>query len=193
MQYSENLYREHIITRLKQDLQIKNNLAVPKLTKITLNIGADVNTNKKHDLENYIKELTLISGQKPVITKARKSISSFKIRTGFPIGVKVTLRGRKMYEFLDRLIHVTMPRIRDFKGIPHYSFDDHGNCSIGIRDHTCFAEIDFDKVARIHGLDVCFTTTAVNIAQCQALMRAFQLPINEQIKKPKARQRNNNR
>jgi large subunit ribosomal protein L5 len=151
-------------------------MQVPRITKITLNMGVGGAAQDKKMLDGAVADMQLISGQKPVITLARKSIAGFKIREGWPIGCKVTLRGDRMYEFLDRLISITIPRIRDFRGFSPKAFDGRGNYSMGIKEQIVFPEIDFDKISQIRGLDITVTTTAATDDQGRALLRAFGFP-----------------
>lgn len=151
-------------------------MQVPRITKITLNMGVGGAAQDKKMLDGAVADMQLISGQKPAITLARKSIAGFKIREGWPIGCKVTLRGDRMYEFLDRLISITIPRIRDFRGFSPKAFDGRGNYSMGIKEQIVFPEIDFDKISQIRGLDITITTTAATDDQGRALLRAFGFP-----------------
>ncbi|MGD8340421.1 MAG: 50S ribosomal protein L5, partial [Gammaproteobacteria bacterium] len=155
----QEVYKQEIVPRLMERLELKNVMAVPRITKITLNMGVGEALADRKVLEHAMNDLTLISGQKPVPCKARKSVAAFKIREGFPIGCKVTLRRERMYEFLDRLINVAIPRVRDFRGIPSRSFDGRGNFSMGVKEQIIFPEIDYDKVDSIRGLDICITTS----------------------------------
>ena len=151
-------------------------MEIPRITKITLNMGVGAAATDKKLLEGAVADMQLIAGQKPVVTLARKSIAGFKIRDGWPIGCKVTLRGDQMYEFLDRLISIAIPRIRDFRGFSSKSFDGRGNYSMGLKEQIVFPEIDFDKIDRIRGLDITITTTARSDDEGRALMRAFGFP-----------------
>ncbi len=151
-------------------------MAVPKVIKVTLNMGVGDAMNDKKLLEKAVEDLTLISGQKPQITKARKSVANFKLREGMPIGCKVTLRGDRMYEFLQRLIGIAIPRERDFRGLELKSFDGRGNYSIGIKEHIIFPEIDYDKVDKIKGMDISISTTAVDNSSGEALLKAMKFP-----------------
>ena len=169
-------YSEKVIPELKQTLGVSSNMAVPKITKVTLNMGVGEVLNDKKILEKAVEDLGLISGQKPLITKVRKSVANFKIRDGMPIGCKVTLRGDRMYDFLQRLLGVAIPRERDFRGLSVDSFDGRGNYSIGIKEHIIFPEIDYDKVDKIRGMDISISTTAKDNNEGEALLRAMNFP-----------------
>ena len=169
-------YKKEVISNLKDEFEIENIMAVPKLEKIVINAGvADAITDTK-TLDVVAENVAKISGQRPVITRAKKSISNFKLRQGMPIGCKVTLRGKVMFEFLDRLVNLALPRTRDFQGIPDKSFDGRGNYNLGIKEHTIFPEINTDNVEKIHGLDITFVTTAENDAQAYSLLKSLGLP-----------------
>lgn len=169
-------YKEEIVPALMKEFGYKNVNEVPKLVKISLNMGlGDVKDNSK-SFNIAVDELTLIAGQKPVTTKAKKAISNFKVRQGMKIGAKVTLRGKRMYEFFDRLVGIALPRVRDFRGISEKSFDGKGNYSMGIKEQLIFPEISYDKVEKIRGLDVSFITTAKTDAEAKALLKALGLP-----------------
>ena len=169
-------YSEKVIPELKQTLRVSSNMAVPKITKVTLNMGVGEVLNDKKILEKAVEDLGLISGQKPLITKVRKSVANFKIRDGMPIGCKVTLRGDRMYDFLQRLLGVAIPRERDFRGLNVDSFDGRGNYSIGIKEHIIFPEIDYDKVDKIRGMDISISTTAKDNNEGELLLRAMNFP-----------------
>ena len=169
-------YNDELKAKLKEELGIKNVMEIPRITKITLNMGVGAAATDKKLLDGAVADMTLIAGQKPVVTLARKSIAGFKIRDGWPIGCKVTLRGDQMYEFLDRLISIAIPRIRDFRGFSSKSFDGRGNYSMGLKEQIVFPEIDFDKIDRIRGMDITITTTARTDDEGRALMRAFGFP-----------------
>tara|TARA_Y100001970_G_scaffold294321_1_gene450513 strand:- start:9639 stop:10178 length:540 start_codon:yes stop_codon:yes gene_type:complete len=169
-------YSEKVIPELKQTLGVSSNMAVPKITKVTLNMGVGEVLNDKKILEKAVEDLGLISGQKPLITKVRKSVANFKIRDGMPIGCKVTLRGDRMYDFLQRLLGVAIPRERDFRGLSVDSFDGRGNYSIGIKEHIIFPEIDYDKVDKIRGMDISISTTAKDNNEGELLLRAMNFP-----------------
>ena len=169
-------YNEEIKAKLQEQLGLKNVMEIPRITKITLNMGVGGATQDKKLLEGAVSDMTLIAGQKPVVTHARNSIAGFKVREGWPIGCKVTLRGDQMYEFLDRLISITIPRIRDFRGFSPKAFDGRGNYSLGIKEQIVFPEVDFDKIDRIRGMDVTITTSAGNDEEGRALLKAFGFP-----------------
>ncbi len=169
-------YNDELKIKLQQELDVKNVMEIPRITKITLNMGVGAAATDKKLLDGAVADMQLIAGQKPVVTLARKSIAGFKIRDGWPIGCKVTLRGEQMYEFLDRLISIAIPRIRDFRGFSSKSFDGRGNYSMGLKEQIVFPEIDFDKIERIRGLDITITTTARTDDEGRALMRAFGFP-----------------
>ena len=172
-------YINEIIPLLKDSLGLVNAMAVPRITKITLNMGVGEAVGDKKVMENALADLEKISGQKPVVTKSRKSIAGFKIREGWPIGCKVTLRSQRMYEFLDRLISVAIPRIRDFRGISPKSFDGKGNFAMGVTEQIIFPEIDYDQIDSLRGLDITITTTARTDDEGRALLRAFNFPLKE--------------
>ena len=169
-------YKNEIISKLTEEFQYTNVMAVPKLEKIVLNVGVGEAIQDKKVLDSIVSNMALITGQKPVTTKAKKSISNFKLREGMPIGCKVTLRGRIMYEFLDRLVTLALPRTRDFQGVPDKSFDGRGNYTMGIQEHTIFPEIDTDKVTKMHGMDVTFVTSAQTDEEAYALLKHFGMP-----------------
>ena len=169
-------YGGTVVGKLKERFAYASVMQVPRLRKITLNMGVGEGSSDRKVLESAVADLTLISGQKPVVTHARKSVAGFKIREGWPIGCKVTLRGERMYEFLDRLISVVIPRVRDFRGLSPRAFDGRGNYSLGIREQITFPEIDFDRVDKIRGLDVTLTTSARTDEEGRALLDAFQFP-----------------
>ena len=169
-------YNDELKAKLQEELGVKNVMDIPRITKITLNMGVGAAATDKKLLDGAVADMQLIAGQKPVVTLARKSIAGFKIRDGWPIGCKVTLRGDQMYEFLDRLISIAIPRIRDFRGFSSKSFDGRGNYSMGLKERIVFPEIDFDKIDRIRGLDITITTTARSDDEGRALMRAFGFP-----------------
>ena len=169
-------YNDELKAKLQEELGVKNVMDIPRITKITLNMGVGAAATDKKLLDGAVADMQLIAGQKPVVTLARKSIAGFKIRDGWPIGCKVTLRGDQMYEFLDRLISIAIPRIRDFRGFSSKSFDGRGNYSMGLKEQIMFPEIDFDKIDRIRGMDITITTTARTDDEGRALMRAFGFP-----------------
>lgn len=174
------MYKDTIVEQLSKQFGYKSVMQVPRLTKITLNMGVGEAAGDKKILTNAIADLTAIAGQKPVTTIARKSIAGFKIREGWPIGCKVTLRRDRMYEFLDRLITVYLPRVRDFRGVSAKSFDGRGNYSMGIREQIVCPEIDYDKIDAIRGFDITVTTTAKTDEEARALLAAFKFPFKEQ-------------
>ena len=173
----KEIYNNEIAPKLMKELNFTNVMQVPRLTKITLNMGVGEAIGDKKTLESAVSDMTLISGQKPVITKARKSIAGFKVREGWPIGVKVTLRASRMYDFLERLIGIAIPRIRDFRGISAKQFDGRGNFSMGVSEQIIFPEIDYDKIDKLRGLDIAITTTATNDDEGRALLKAFNFPL----------------
>ncbi len=175
----QQVYKEEIRSKLQEELGLENVMEVPRITKITLNMGVGEAIADRKQLDAAVADLELIAGQKPVMTKARKSIAGFKIREDFPIGCKVTLRKRRMYEFLDRLITIAIPRTRDFRGISPKSFDGRGNFGMGVQEQIIFPEIDYDKIDKIRGLDIAITTSAKTDDQARALLRAFNFPLRE--------------
>ena len=170
------VYQNELRGKLQEELSLANPMEIPRITKITLNMGVGEAAADKKVLEAALADLEKISGQKPVVTKARKSIAGFKIRDGWPIGCKVTLRSELMYEFLDRLISVAIPRVRDFRGISPKSFDGRGNFAMGVTEQIIFPEIEYDKVDKLRGLDITITTTARNDEEGRALLKAFNFP-----------------
>ncbi len=174
----EQIYKEQIAPSLKDELGLENIMQVPKITKVTLNMGVGEAVANKKVLEFATNDLQMIAGQKPVITLSRKSIAGFKIRDGWPIGCKVTLRRERMYEFLDRLINIALPRVRDFRGVKGNAFDGRGNYAMGIKEHIVFPEIDYDKVDEVWGMDIVICTTARTDAEAKALLKHFNMPFN---------------
>ena len=172
----KEIFNKELSLKLKEELGLKNSMEIPKITKITLNMGVGAALTDKKILEHAVADLEKIAGQKVVVTKARKSIAGFKVREDWPIGCKVTLRREKMYEFLDRLINISIPRVRDFRGISPKQFDGRGNFSMGVTEQIIFPEIDYDKIDRIRGLDICISTTARNDDEGRALLKAFNFP-----------------
>jgi large subunit ribosomal protein L5 len=172
-------YREQVLSRLQRDLGIQNPMEVPRITKITVNMGVGEAVADKKVMDAAVADLTKITGQKPLVTKSRKAIASFKIRAGLAIGCKVTLRGARMYEFLDRLINIAMPRIRDFRGVSPRSFDGRGNYSLGVKEQIIFPEIQYDQIDQIRGMDITITTTARDNRQGRALLEAFSFPFRK--------------
>jgi large subunit ribosomal protein L5 len=175
----KKIYDEEIKPKLKEELGLANVMQVPRITHITLNMGVGEALNDRKQLDAAVSDMQAIAGQKPIITNARRSIAGFKIREGYPIGCKVTLRRTMMYEFLDRLISIALPRQRDFRGISPKAFDGRGNFSMGFSEQIVFAEIDYDKIDRIRGLDINITTSAETDDQGRALLRAFNFPLRE--------------
>jgi len=173
----QDYYRETVVKQLTEQFSYKTPMQVPRLSKITLNMGLGEALNDKKVIDNALADLSRITGQKPLITKARKSVSNFKVREGYPIGCKVTLRRERMYEFLDRLVTVAIPRIRDFRGLSPRSFDGHGNYSMGVKEQIIFPEIEYDKIDAIRGMDITITTTATTDEEGRALLAAFNFPL----------------
>ncbi len=173
----ETFYRETVIKQLMEKFNYSSVMQVPKITKITINMGLGKAIGDKKILENALADMTAISGQKPVVTKARKSVSNFKLREGWPIGAKVTLRRDRMYEFLDRLINIAMPRIRDFRGVNGRAFDGRGNYTLGVKEQIIFPEIEYDKIDALRGMDICISTTARTNDEGRALLTAFRFPL----------------
>ena len=172
----QEIYRDKVVPALKQQFGYKSVMEVPRITKITLNMGVSEAVADKKVMDNAVGDLTKIAGQKPVVTKARKSIAGFKIREQQPIGCMVTLRGVQMYEFLDRFITVALPRVRDFRGISGKAFDGRGNYNIGVKEQIIFPEIEYDKVDALRGLNISITTTAKTDEECKALLAGFRFP-----------------
>jgi large subunit ribosomal protein L5 len=175
----QQLYRERIVAELQKSLGLENPMQVPKITRITINMGVGEAVADKKAMDGAVSDLTALTGQKPLVTKSRKAIASFKLRAGVPVGAKVTLRGARMYEFLDRLINVAMPRIRDFRGVSARSFDGRGNYSFGVKEQIIFPEIAYDKIDAIRGMDIVITTTARNDREGRALLEAFNFPFRK--------------
>lgn len=176
----KKLYETKLRSKLQKELGLSNVMQVPRIAKITLNMGLGEAIGDKKVLEHALNDMQKISGQKPIVTKARKSIAGFKVREGWPIGCKVTLRGVRLYEFLERLIGIAIPRIRDFRGVSFKSFDGRGNFSMGVTEQIIFPEIDYDKMDKMRGLDIAITTTATTDDQARALFRAFNFPLKAQ-------------
>ncbi|MBA2077562.1 MAG: 50S ribosomal protein L5 [Rhodanobacter sp. 68-29] len=172
----ETFYKEQVVPKLTEKFGYQNVMQVPRITKITLNMGVGEAAGNKKILENAVADMAKISGQKPITTKARVSVASFKIRDGWPIGCKVTLRRAQMFEFLDRLINISLPRTRDFRGVSGRAFDGRGNFNFGVREQIIFPEIDFDAVDAMRGMDIAITTTAKTDAEAKALLEAFNFP-----------------
>ena len=175
----EQHYKDNLIGSLSERFKFKSAMEIPRIKKITLNVGLGEAVGDKKVVEKAVGDLALISGQRPVVNLARKSIAGFKIRDGWPIGVKVTLRRKKMYEFLDRLVNIAIPRIRDFRGLNARSFDGSGNYSMGVKEQIIFPEIDYDKIDAIRGMDICITTSAKNDEECRALLEGFNFPLRD--------------
>ena len=172
-------YLNEIAPALMKEFQIDNPMQIPKLVKIVVNMGVGEAVQDVKNLDGAVKDLTVITGQKPTVRRAKKSISNFKLRAGMPIGCMVTLRKERMYEFLDRLLSFSIPRIRDFRGVPGRSFDGRGNYTLGIKDQIIFPEIDFDKIDKTRGMDITIVTTAKNDEEAKALLRAFGMPFRD--------------
>ena len=176
-----DLYKDTVVAELQKQFGYKSVMQVPRIEKITLNMGVGEAISDKKVLEHATNDLTAISGQKPVTTVARKSVAGFKIREGYPIGAKVTLRGERMWEFLERLISISIPRIRDFRGLNPKSFDGRGNYSMGVREQIIFPEIDYDKIDKIRGMDITITTSAKTNDEGHALLAAFNFPFKKKV------------
>lgn len=172
----KQFYQETVVKQLMERFDYGNVMEVPKITKITLNMGLGEAVADKKVIEHAVGDMAAVSGQKPVVTKARKSIAGFKIRDGYPIGCKVTLRREQMYEFLDRLVNVALPRVRDFRGLNAKSFDGRGNYNMGVREQIIFPEVDYDKIDALRGMDITITTTAKTDEEGRALLQAFNFP-----------------
>src|SRR5512133_1570353 len=175
----QQLYREKIVAELQKSLGLENPMQVPKITRITINMGVGEAVADKKAMDGAVSDLTALTGQKPLVTKSRKAIASFKLRAGVPVGAKVTLRGARMYEFLDRLINVAMPRIRDFRGVSARSFDGRGNYTFGVKEQIIFPEIAYDQVDALRGMDITITTTAGDDKSGRALLEAFNFPFRK--------------
>jgi len=172
----QEFYKQSVMPDLQQQFGYKSVMEVPRITKITLNMGVGEAVGDKKILEHAVGDMTKIAGQKPVVTKARKAIAGFKIREGYPIGCMVTLRGSRMYEFLDRLVTVALPRVRDFRGISGKGFDGRGNYNVGVKEQIIFPEIEYDKIDALRGMNISITTTAKTDAEAKALLTAFKFP-----------------
>jgi large subunit ribosomal protein L5 len=173
----QTFYRDTVVNQLMDRFKYASVMQVPKITKVTINMGLGKAVGDKKVLESALNDLTLITGQKPVVTKARKSIANFKVREGWPIGAMVTLRRERMYEFLDRLINVAMPRIRDFRGVNARAFDGMGNYTLGVKEQIIFPEIEYDKIDALRGMDICISTSARTDEEGRALLQAFSFPL----------------
>ncbi|AFN36567.1 50S ribosomal protein L5 [Taylorella equigenitalis] len=172
----QELYKDKIVGELKSQFNYKSDMEVPRITKVTLNMGVSEAVSDKKVIENAVADLTKIAGQKPVITKTRKAIAGFKIRENYPIGCMVTLRGQRMYEFIDRLVTVALPRVRDFRGISGRAFDGRGNYNVGVKEQIIFPEIEYDKIDALRGLNISITTSAKTDEEAKALLKAFNFP-----------------
>jgi large subunit ribosomal protein L5 len=175
----QSFYREQVIPKLRSELKIDNVMQVPRISKITVNMGVGEAVADKKVMDAAVEDLVKITGQKPLVTKSRKAIASFKIRAGLPVGAKVTLRGMRMYEFLDRLINIAMPRIRDFRGVSPRAFDGQGNYSLGVKEQIIFPEIQYDQIDQVRGMDITITTTAKDDRHGRALLEAFNFPFRK--------------
>ena len=175
----KDFYNSQIKNDLREKFNYKNVMEIPKLEKIVINIGVGEAVTNSKALDAAVNDLTAIAGQKPIITRAKKSIANFKIRENMPIGCKVTLRGEKMYEFLDKLINIAIPRVRDFRGVPATSFDGRGNYSLGIKEQLIFPEIDYDKIDQVRGMDIIMVTSAKTDEEARELLRAFGMPFKK--------------
>ena len=175
----QKIYRDEIVAKLMTSLAVTNPMQVPKITKISVNMGVGEDVDDKKAMDGAVNDLTALTGQKPVVTKSRKAIAAFKLRAGVPVGARVTLRGARMYEFLDRLINVAMPRIRDFRGVSARSFDGRGNYSFGVKEQIIFPEIAYDQVDAIRGMDITITTTARDDREGRALLESFNFPFRK--------------
>ncbi len=169
-------YREKVVPELTEKFGYKSPMEVPRISKITVNMGVGEATADKKILDNAVADLTKIAGQKPVVTKAKKSIANFKVRAGYPVGCMVTLRGPRMYEFLDRLVTIAMPRVRDFRGVSNRAFDGRGNYTLGVKEQIIFPEIEYDKIDALRGMNISITTTAKTDEEARALLAAFRFP-----------------
>ena len=175
----QKIYRDEIVAKLMTSLAVTNPMQVPKITKISVNMGVGEAVADKKAMDGAVNDLTALTGQKPIVTKSRKAIAAFKLRAGVPVGARVTLRGARMYEFLDRLINVAMPRIRDFRGVSARSFDGRGNYSFGVKEQIIFPEIAYDKIDAIRGMDITITTSARDDREGRALLESFNFPFRK--------------
>ena len=175
----KELYKSEVVAKLQEQFGYKNVMQVPRITKVTLNMGIGDATSDKKLIDSALVDLKQLSGQKPIVTKARKSVAGFKVREGWPIGCKVTLRNERMWEFLDRFMNIALPRVRDFRGVNPKSFDGRGNYSMGIKEQIIFPEIDYDKIDRLRGMDITFSTTANTNDEGKALLDAFNFPFRK--------------
>jgi len=172
----KDYYKSTVVAEMQKQFSYTNPMQMPKITKVVVNMGVGEASQNRKELDGALEDMAAITGQKPVITRARKSIANFKLREGMPVGCRVTLRGERMWEFLDRLINVTLPRIRDFKGVNPRSFDGRGNYTLGLKEQIIFPEIDYDKVDKIRGMDVTICTTATNNDEGRELLKQFSMP-----------------
>jgi large subunit ribosomal protein L5 len=172
----QEFYKDTVVSQLRDKFGYKSIMEVPRITKITLNMGVGEAVGDKKILENAVGDMTKIAGQKPVVTKARKAIAGFKIREGYPIGCMVTLRGTRMYEFLDRLVTIAFPRVRDFRGVPGRAFDGRGSYNLGLKEQIIFPEVEYDKIDKLRGMNISITTTAKTDEEAKALLAAFRFP-----------------
>jgi large subunit ribosomal protein L5 len=177
-------YRDKVVPELMKKFGYKTTMQVPRIRKITLNMGVGETVNDKKVLDHAVADMTRIAGQKPVVTKTRKSIANFKVRAGYPVGCSVTLRGARMYEFLDRLVNIAIPRIRDFRGVSNRAFDGRGNYSLGVKEQIIFPEIEYDKIDAIRGMDIAINTTARTDDEARALLTAFRFPFRHDQPRP---------
>ena len=175
----QTYYKETVVPQLMEQLKLSNVMEVPKITKITLNMGVGEAVTDKKVMERATGDMTVIAGQKPIVKLSRRSVASFKIRDGWPVGCMVTLRRERMYEFLDRLVNISIPRVRDFRGLSPKSFDGRGNFSMGVKEQIMFPEVDYDKIDVIRGMDICITTSAKDNEQGLALLKAFNFPFKD--------------
>ena len=172
----KDFYKSDVRPKLKEEFGYKNDMQIPKIEKIVLNMGVGEAVNDSKKIKSAVEDMAAIAGQQPVITRAKKSIAGFRVREGMPLGVKVTLRGDQMYEFLDRLITIAMPRIRDFRGVSGKSFDGRGNYAMGLKEHIVFPEIEYDKIVEMWGMDINITTSASTDAEAKAMLKHFNMP-----------------
>ena len=175
----KDFYKDKVVGQLQEQFKYDNVMEIPKITKITLNMGVGEAVSDRKVMEHAVADMTRIAGQKPIVIKARKSVAGFKVREGWPVGCKVTLRREQMYEFLDRLINIAIPRIRDFRGMSPKAFDGRGNYNMGVREQIIFPEIDYDKIDALRGMDITFTTTARTDEEGRALLAAFNFPFRQ--------------
>jgi large subunit ribosomal protein L5 len=170
---------EELLPKLQKDLKLKSQMEVPRIEKVTINMGLGDALGDKKILEKAMGDMALITGQQPVVCKAKKSVASFKLREGWPVGCKVTLRNERMYDFIDRLVNIALPRVRDFRGLNNKSFDGQGNYNMGITEQIVFPEIEYEKIDKIRGMDICITTTSNSVPNAKALLEAFDFPFKK--------------